>query len=265
MLTIEHLTKTYGDTKAVDDLSLHIAPGEIYGFIGHNGAGKTTTLKSCAGILPFDQGQIRIDGEPMMTDNGYLKTDKTGNGAWYGDAAQWALQWVLNNRNVTCVLSGMNDIKQLEDNLAIADNTSPMSMSFEELEVVERVKRVMRVSLKINCSTCGYCMPCPQGVNIPECMKIYNEKYLFNHKGFFNTSFIDYFQYVGGVMGKQASAGMCNACGKCLRKCPQKLDIIDELNTVKKEFEFPGFKFMVSFIRVVGFPVYKFLLKILNR
>ena len=68
MLTIEHLTKTYGDTKAVDDLSLHIAPGEIYGFIGHNGAGKTTTLKSCAGILPFDQGQIRIDGRDIVTD-----------------------------------------------------------------------------------------------------------------------------------------------------------------------------------------------------
>ena len=62
MLTIEHLTKTYGDTKAVDDLSLHIAPGEIYGFIGHNGAGKTTTLKSCAGILPFEEGQIHING-----------------------------------------------------------------------------------------------------------------------------------------------------------------------------------------------------------
>ncbi len=68
MLTIEHLTKTYGDTKAVDDLSLHIAPGEIYGFIGHNGAGKTTTLKSCAGILPFDQGQIRIDGKDIVAD-----------------------------------------------------------------------------------------------------------------------------------------------------------------------------------------------------
>ena len=68
MLTIEHLTKTYGDTKAVDDLSLHIAPGEIYGFIGHNGAGKTTTLKSCAGILPFDAGQIRIDGRDIVTD-----------------------------------------------------------------------------------------------------------------------------------------------------------------------------------------------------
>ena len=62
MLYIEHLTKTYGEKKAVDDLSLHIAPGEIYGFIGHNGAGKTTTLKSVVGILQFDAGEIRIDG-----------------------------------------------------------------------------------------------------------------------------------------------------------------------------------------------------------
>ena len=62
MLRIEHLTKTYGVKKAVDDLSLHIAPGEIYGFIGHNGAGKTTTIKSCSGILQFDAGEIYIDG-----------------------------------------------------------------------------------------------------------------------------------------------------------------------------------------------------------
>lgn len=62
MLKIEHLTKTYGDKKAVDDLSLHIRPGEIYGFIGHNGAGKTTTLKSVVGILNFDSGDIFIDG-----------------------------------------------------------------------------------------------------------------------------------------------------------------------------------------------------------
>ena len=62
MLRIEHLTKTYGVKKAVADLSLHIAPGEIYGFIGHNGAGKTTTIKSCCGILQFDAGEIYIDG-----------------------------------------------------------------------------------------------------------------------------------------------------------------------------------------------------------
>ena len=65
MLKIQNLCKTYGDKKAVDNLSLHIAPGEIYGFIGHNGAGKTTTLKACAGILGFDSGSILIDGDDI--------------------------------------------------------------------------------------------------------------------------------------------------------------------------------------------------------
>ena len=68
MLKIDHLTKTFGEKKAVDDLSLHIAPGEIYGFIGHNGAGKSTTLKSTAGILQFDQGEITIGGLSMKND-----------------------------------------------------------------------------------------------------------------------------------------------------------------------------------------------------
>lgn len=68
MLQIDHLTKRYGDKKAVDNLTLHIAPGEIYGFIGHNGAGKTTTLKSCAGVLNFDEGQIKICGTSVKDD-----------------------------------------------------------------------------------------------------------------------------------------------------------------------------------------------------
>ncbi len=68
MLNIQHLTKTYGEKKAVDDFSLHIAPGEIYGFIGHNGAGKTTTLKSVVGILRFDSGSITIDGTSIQDD-----------------------------------------------------------------------------------------------------------------------------------------------------------------------------------------------------
>ena len=68
MLQITHLTKSYGEKKAVDDLSLHIASGEIYGFIGHNGAGKTTTLRSVAGILPFDQGKITIGGLDLCAD-----------------------------------------------------------------------------------------------------------------------------------------------------------------------------------------------------
>ena len=67
MLRIEHLTKSYGSKKAVDDLTLHIRPGEIYGFIGHNGAGKTTTIKACCGIMSFDEGEIYIDGKNIKT------------------------------------------------------------------------------------------------------------------------------------------------------------------------------------------------------
>ncbi len=75
MLKIEHLTKRYGDKTAVDDLSLHIRPGEIYGFIGHNGAGKTTTLKSAVGILQFDEGTITINGHSITQDPILCKRD----------------------------------------------------------------------------------------------------------------------------------------------------------------------------------------------
>jgi ferredoxin len=92
-----------------------------------------------------------------------------------------------------------------------------------------------------------------------------NEKYLFDHKGMFNQSFMDYYQYVGGIMGSSGNAGKCNGCGKCLRKCPQKLDIIEELKKVKKEFEIPGYKFVLVFVQKVGFPIYRFMVKLLNR
>lgn len=75
MLKIDHLTKTYGEKKAVDDLSLHIQAGEIYGFIGHNGAGKTTTLKSVAGILQFDAGEITVCGKSVRTQPIECKRD----------------------------------------------------------------------------------------------------------------------------------------------------------------------------------------------
>ncbi|MGN0177586.1 MAG: aldo/keto reductase [Methanobrevibacter sp.] len=212
------------------------------------------------GILVMEplKGGILAGNMPKEAEEVFRKANSNKTNA------EWALEWVLNNRNVTCVLSGMNSFDQLNENIAVADKITPMSMSFEDLETVELVKRVMRNSLKINCSTCGYCMPCPQGVNIPECMKIYNEKYLFNHKGIINQSFIDYYQYVGGVMGNSGNAGKCNGCGKCLRKCPQKLDIIAELDKVKREFEFPCVKYILSFIRHIGFPLYKFIIKLLN-
>ena len=205
------------------------------------------------------KGGILAGRMPHEAEEIFKKADSSKS------TAQWALEWVLNNANVTCVFSGMGDFSQLNENLDVADRITPLSLSFEEMETIELVKRVMRNSLKINCSTCGYCMPCPQGVNIPECLKIYNEKYLFNHKGFINPSFMDYYQYVGGIMGSSGNAGKCNACGRCLRKCPQKLDIIKELKKVKREFEFPGSRYALSFVQHVGFPIYRHVVRLLNR
>lgn len=179
--------------------------------------------------------------------------------------AEWALEWVLNNRNVTTVFSGMNSMDQLIENLKVADNTEPLSMTFEDMETIELVKRVISRLLQINCSTCGYCMPCPQGVNIPECMKIYNEKYLFGNTGLISSSLFDYYQYVGGAMNKPRNAGLCNGCGKCIRKCPQKLDIPKELKKVEKEFEGHFFGFKISFIKNIGMPIFAFFNKLMGR
>ena len=179
--------------------------------------------------------------------------------------AEWALEWVLNNRNVTTVFSGMNSMEQLDENLKVTNNTEPLSMSFDEMEAVELVKRVMSRLLKINCSTCGYCLPCPQGVNIPECMKIYNEKYLFNQKGLLSPSLFDYYQYVGGTMNEPRNAGRCNGCGKCLRKCPQKLDIPKELKKVEKEFEGHFFGLKIGFITKIGMPLFSLFNKLIGK
>jgi predicted aldo/keto reductase-like oxidoreductase len=76
---------------------------------------------------------------------------------------------------------------------------------------------------------------------------------------------MDYYQYVGGIMGNEGNAGKCNGCGKCLRKCPQKLDIVSELKKVKKEFELPGMKYLLVLVRYIGFPLYRQMVKLLNR
>ena len=170
--------------------------------------------------------------------------------------AQWALEWVLNNRNVTTIFSGMNSMDQVEENIKIANETEALSMSLEDMETIELVKRIISRLLKVNCSTCGYCMPCPQGVNIPECIKIYNEKYLFNEKGIITQSFLNYYQYVGGVINKPTNAGKCNKCGKCIRKCPQKLDIPKELKKVEKEFEGHAFNTKILLIKKIGMPLF---------
>ena len=138
--------------------------------------------------------------------------------------AQWALEWVLNNRNVTCVLSGMNNFEQLNENLDVARRTTPMSMSFEELETVELAKRVMRNSLKINCSTCGYCMPCPAGIMINQCARMSLMLRRAPSEAWLTPDMQAEMKKIEG----------CLECKKCMSKCPYELNTPELL---KKNYE----------------------------
>ena len=151
----------------------------------------------------------------------------------------------------------MNEISQIDENIAIASKVESNSLTSGEIETLDKVKEVMQDLLKINCTSCGYCMPCPRKVNIPECIKIYNEKYLFNQKGLLTDAFINYFTSVGGVMNEKGNAGLCTSCGVCIEKCPQHLNIPKELKNVKKEFEGHGFNVKLWFIKNIGMPIYQ--------
>lgn len=175
--------------------------------------------------------------------------------------ADWALRWVLNHPEVTTVFSGMGEMNQVEENLKVADETLPNSLTEDDLELYERVKEVYRDLMKIDCTGCGYCLPCPRGVNIPLCFNLYNQKYMFN----ISQSF-DYLTMLGGVIsGQEAYAGLCTNCGKCVKACPQKLEIPELLNDVSHELEGRGFKYKIKIGGSVIMPLLDVFISISNR
>ena len=146
--------------------------------------------------------------------------------------ADWALRWVLNHPEVVCVLSGMNEEVQIKENIKVANETLPNTLTEDELKLYGEVKEVYEDLMKIDCTGCGYCMPCPVGVDIPRCFNAYNHKYMF--KEGIQSSFL-YLGQIGGVMsgGDDHSAALCTNCGRCVEACPQKLNIpllLDEVN-----------------------------------
>jgi hypothetical protein len=175
--------------------------------------------------------------------------------------ADWALRWVLNHPEVTTVFSGMGEMDQVEENLKVTDEALPNSLTEDELELYERVKEVYKDLMKVDCTGCGYCMPCPRGVDIPRCFNIYNQKYMFNN----NPSF-DYIAILGGVFsGQEAYAGLCNGCGKCVRACPQNLEIPELLTDVSSELEGRGFKYKLKIARTVIMPVFEVFISLSDR
>ncbi|AQR94118.1 MULTISPECIES: aldo/keto reductase [Clostridium] len=145
--------------------------------------------------------------------------------------AEWALRWVWNHPEVSVVLSGMNIMDNVTENLRVANEALPNSLNENELEIMESVKKAFEERIKVNCTACEYCMPCPAGVNIPKNFSCYNEYNVFvtpaTEKELKN-------RYNG--IDESERADKCVECGKCESHCPQAIKIREELKNVKALF-----------------------------
>jgi len=156
--------------------------------------------------------------------------------------AEWSLRWVWNHPEVTVVLSGMNDEKHIEENLRIADEALPGSLLSQEIGIVSLATEIYRRSMKVGCTGCRYCMPCPSGVDIPGCFEAYNNKYM-GGGAVTNNPVIGYILLVGGTLGRREPgyASQCKECNECVKACPQHIPIPKRLKEVRNELEGPGF------------------------
>ena len=169
--------------------------------------------------------------------------------------AEWALRWVWNHPEVTVVLSGMNEEAHIDENISVAAAAAPGSLSAEELATVNAARDEFRRLMKVGCTGCSYCMPCPYGVDIPGCFAKYNTYHLFPHD--MSVKF-HYMMRHGGLEEAKSNAGLCRSCGKCTRSCPQSLPIPDLMKDVSRDMDrmlwitVPVFRSAVWCINKVG-------------
>ncbi len=144
--------------------------------------------------------------------------------------AEWGLRWVWNHPEVSVVLSGMSTLDQLKENLRTAEQGEPHSLTQEELRLIEQVKAEYNRRIKVNCTNCGYCLPCPNNVNIPDCFSRYNNGFMFDNLEETKKNYLL-------LVPEAQRASQCIACGECESKCPQQLPIRDLLRDVAQLFE----------------------------
>jgi predicted aldo/keto reductase-like oxidoreductase len=156
--------------------------------------------------------------------------------------AEWALRWVWNRPEVVVAISGMNDEKHLEENLRIAEAAVPGSLTGQELQLVRRMSEAHRKLLKVDCTGCRYCMPCPAGVDIATCFEAFNNLHTVTSR---RHAAMFYLIRLAGMAGRPPShASLCSNCGACEDACPQHLPIERLLKDVAEEFEGLRFRFM---------------------
>lgn len=151
--------------------------------------------------------------------------------------AEWGLRWVWNHPQVTVVLSGMNAVEQVEENCRVASESLPGHLTDGDMAVYSRVLRAIAKGVRVGCTGCGYCQPCPKGVDIPMCFAAYNTSYA---DGLF-TGMKEYMMCTT-LRKVRSNAGLCVKCGRCEQHCPQHIPIRDMLDNVKKRLENPAYK-----------------------
>ena len=218
-----------------------------YNFLDENNQAGTSGLQYAA-----SKGLPIIVMEPLRGGKIVNNLPKEVNDVWNDaepkrTAAEWALRWVWNHPEVTVVLSGMGSLKQVEENISAASKAEPNSLTPAELGLFKRVTEILNQRIKVNCTACGYCMPCPAGVDIPACFSMYNEKYSIKTK---NIK-LNYMQNIGAMTSSPAYASLCMKCGKCENHCPQGIPIREKLSDVAHEMEGIFFKPIVAIGRKI--------------
>lgn len=161
--------------------------------------------------------------------------------------AEWGLRWLWNQPEVTVVLSGMNSMEMVEENCRIASEAEAGEQGAAEDALYEQVKAEINAKIKVGCTGCAYCMPCPKGVDIPGAFRCYNARYT---EGFY-TGMKEYFMCTT-LRGKRSNASLCVKCGRCETHCPQGIRIREELDNVKRVMEGPVYAIAKGVTHLLG-------------
>ena len=160
--------------------------------------------------------------------------------------AQWAFRWLWDQKEVTCVLSGMNSMEMLRENAQTASEARIGELTAEDRAMLKEVEKAINAKLKVPCTGCGYCMPCPKGVDIPGTFAAYNRRYT-------ESKFSGFREYMMCTLIRKnpTSASNCIGCGKCEKHCPQGIQIRKELENARKEMEGPLYRLIRKAVQIL--------------
>ncbi len=198
----------------------------------HNQAGRAGLCRAAEMGLPVFvmeplRGGMLVNGLPEAARQAFAGADAGRS------LADWGLRWVFNHSEVTLALSGMGDLAQLEENIRIADACPPGCLTDAERAAYGEALSAINSAIRVPCTGCGYCLPCPRGVDIPTCFACYNEKFTRGRV----QAVKHYVMHTGALYEARRFASNCIQCRACEARCPQGIKIADKLRDASRALE----------------------------